>query len=276
MTVPLSISAVVLSHNEAANLPRCLRALRDCAEVVVVDDGSTDDSPRIAAESGARVAVHPFASFADQRNWAMDQAGLRHDWVLHLDADEVLTPEGLAEIRRRLPALESGAVGQLARKVMLGDKWLKHSADYPVYVPRLVHRRGPRYAMRGHGETLATGPGSSVYFDEPLLHYNFSKGWAEWRARHLRYAAAEAARIRSGGVGLSPRALFARDRSLRRAALRALSYRLPGRPALRLFYAYVLRLGFLDGAAGWRFCREMAGYERMIDAALHKPDPSRP
>ena len=122
MTVPLSISAVVLAHNEAANLPRCLRALRDCAEIVVVDDGSTDDSPRIAAESGARVAVHPFASFADQRNWAMDQAGLRHDWVLHLDADEVVTPEGLAEIRRRLPALESGAVGFLARKVMLGDK----------------------------------------------------------------------------------------------------------------------------------------------------------
>ncbi len=179
----------------------------------------------------------------------------------------------LAEIRRRLPALESGAVGQLARKVMLGDKWLKHSADYPVFVPRLVHRRGPRYVMRGHGETLAAATGASVYFDEPLLHYNFSEGWAEWRARHQRYAAAEAARIRAGGVGLSFRALFARDRPIRRAALRALSYRLPGRPALRFFYAYALRLGFLDGAAGWRFCREMAGYERMIDAELRKPNP---
>ena len=276
MTVPLSISAVVLAHNEAANLPRCLRALRDCAEVVVVDDGSTDDSPRIAAECGARVAVHAFSSFADQRNWAMDHAGLRHDWVLHLDADEVVTPELLADIRRRLPALETGAIGQLARKVMLGDQWLKHSADYPVYVPRLVHRRGPRYVMRGHGETLAAAPGASVYFSEPLLHFNFSKGWADWRARHLRYAAAEAARIRAGGAVLSLRALIARDRSTRRAAWRALSYRLPGRPALRFLYAYVLRLGFLDGAAGWRFCREMAGYERMIDAALRKPDSGRP
>ena len=276
MTVPLSISAVVLSHNEAANLPRCLRALRDCAEIVVVDDGSTDDSPRIAAECGARVVVHPFASFADQRNWAMDQADLRHDWVLHLDADEVVTPELLAEIRRRLPALGAGAAGQLARKVMLGDQWLKHSSDYPVYVPRLVHRRGPRYVMRGHGETLAVPPGSSVYFSEPLLHYNFSKGWAEWRARHLRYAAAEAARIRSGAAVVSLRALASRDRAARRAAARALSYRLPGRPALRLFYAYLLRLGFLDGAAGWRFCREMAGYERMIDAELRKPKPGAP
>ncbi|MGD9781876.1 MAG: glycosyltransferase family 2 protein [Kiritimatiellia bacterium] len=268
MADSLPISAVVLSHNEAANLPRCLRALRDCAEILVVDDGSTDDSPRIAAECGARVVVHSFASFADQRNWAMEGGGLQNDWVLHLDADEVVTPELLAEIRRRLPEMESGAVGQIARKVMLGDQWLKHSADYPVFVPRLIHRRGPRYVMRGHGETLETAPGAAVYFDEPLLHYNFSKGWAEWRARHLRYAAAEAARIRGGAASGSVRALFSSDRTVRRAAVRAVSYRLPGRPALRFFYAYILRRGFLDGAAGRRYCREMAGYERMIDAAL--------
>lgn len=267
----LPISAVVLSHNEAGNLPRCLRALRDCAEVVVIDDGSTDDSPRIAAECGARVMVHPFASFADQRNWAMDEAGLRNDWVLHLDADEVMTSVALEEIRNRLPSLAPGSVGYLARQVMLGERWLRFSADYPVYVPRLVHREGPRYAMRGHGETLAVPPESAVYFDEPMWHYTFSKGWAEWRARHLRYAAAEAARIRSGAYAVSFRSLLSKDRMIRRAAARALSYRLPGRPPLRFLYAYFLRLGFLDGAAGWRFCRAMADYERMIDDELRNP-----
>lgn len=270
MAESLPISAVVLSHNEAANLPRCLRALRACAEIVVVDDGSTDDSRRIAAECGARVVEHPFASFADQRNWAMDSAGLRHEWALHLDADEVMTPAALDEIRRRLPALAPGSAGFLARKVMLGEKWLRFSSDYPVFVPRLIHRQGPRYAMRGHGETLAAQP-VPAYFSEPLLHYTFSKGWAEWRARHVRYAAAEAARIRSGAAAVSFRALAAPDRSVRRAALRALSYRLPGRPALRFLYAYLLRLGFLDGREGWTFCRAMASYERMIDAALRGP-----
>ena len=73
-----------------------------------------------------------------------------------------LPPDLLAEIRRRLPALEPGSVGQLARQVMLGEQWLKHSADYPVYVPRLVHRRGPRFEMRGHGDTLAVAPGAAV------------------------------------------------------------------------------------------------------------------
>ena len=271
MADPVPISAVVLAHNEADNLPRCLAALRGCAEVVVVDDGSTDGSPRIAAEGGARVVVHPFVSFADQRNWAMDSAGLRSEWVLHLDADEVLTPAALEEIRRRLPALAPGVAGFIARKVMLDGKWLRFSADYPVYVPRLLHRRGPRYAMRGHGEVLAAEPADSVFLEEPLLHYNFSKGWPEWRVRHLRYAAAEAARIRSGAAPLRWTHLCAADRPARRAAWRALSYRLPGRPLLRFLYAYVLRLGFLDGAAGLRFCRAMAEYERMINAALRKP-----
>jgi glycosyltransferase involved in cell wall biosynthesis len=275
MADPVPIAAVVLAHNEADNLPRCLAALRGCAEVVVVDDGSTDGSPRIAAECGARVAVHSFASFADQRNWAMDSAGLQSDWVLHLDADEVATPAALEEIRRRLPALATGAVGFIARQVMLDGKWLRFSADYPVYVPRLLHRRGPRYAMRGHGEVLAAAAADSVFLQEPLLHYNFSKGWPEWRARHGRYAQAEAARIRSGAAAVSFRALFSADRSARRAAWRALSYRLPGRPLLRFLYAYGLRLGFLDGAAGLRFCLAMAEYERMINAALRRPAESR-
>ena len=271
MAEPLPISVVVLSHDEAGNLPRCLGALRGCGELVVVDDGSADGSRRIAADGGARVVEHPFVSFADQRNWAMDSAGLRHDWVLHLDADEVATPELMGEIRRRLPSLSPGSVGFLARKVMLEEKWLRFSADYPVFVPRLIHRQGPRYAMRGHGETLAAAPEASVYLDEPMLHYTFSKGWAEWRARHLKYAAAEAARIRAGGTSFPFRALCSRDRAARRAAARALSYRLPGRPSLRFLYAYLFRLGFLDGAAGLRFCRAMASYERMIDAALREP-----
>jgi glycosyltransferase involved in cell wall biosynthesis len=270
MTDPVSISAVVLSHNEAGNLPRCLRALRGCAEVVVVDDGSSDDSPQIAAEGGARVVSHPFVSFADQRNWAMEFAGLQHDWVLHLDADEVVTPAVLEEIRRQLPLLKPGAVGFIARQVMLGEKWLRFSADYPVFVPRLLHRNGSRYAMCGHGEVLAAEPLESVFLEEPMRHYNFSKGWADWRVRHRRYAAAEAARIRAGLPSVSLPAFFSASRPVRRAVWRAMSYRLPGRPLLRFLYAYVFRLGFLDGAAGLRFCLAMASYERMIDDELRE------
>ncbi len=103
-----------------------------------------------------------------------------------------------------------------------------------------------------------------------MLHHAFSKGWPEWRERHQRYARAEAQRILEGLPPFEWQDLVAGNRSRRRAALRALSYRCPGRPFLRFLYAYGFRLGFLDGRAGLVFCRAMANYEAMINAALKR------
>lgn len=269
--IQLPISVVILCRNEAANLPRCIAAVaRSCPDVLVVDDNSSDDSPGIAQRTGARVVTHPFASFAGQRNWAMQHAGLGHDWVLHLDADEVMTPAALLAIGNALPLLRPDNVGWIARKIMLDDRWLRFSADYPVYVPRLVHRSKTLFVMRGHGDTVDAEAGTAFYLPEPLLHFAFSKGWPEWRQRHLRYAGAEARRIHDGMAAFSWPSLVSRDPSARRTALRTLSYRLPGRPVLRFLYAYVLRLGFLDGRPGLAFCRAMSEYEAMINSALKR------
>ena len=264
------LSVVILSHNEASNLPRCIDALQGCGDIVVLDDGSTDGSQAVARSRGARVVEHPFTAFADQRNWAMDHGDLAFDWVLHLDADEVMTPAALAAIAEVLPSRRSDQVGWIARKVMLADRWLRFSADYPVYVARLVHRKGPRFVMRGHGEIIDAPRETAFLLQEPLLHYAFSKGWEDWWERHRRYAQAEAERIRDGLPAISCRHLLAPERSTRRAAMRVLSYRLPGRPVLRFVYAYVLRLGFLDGRPGFDFCRAMADYEHMIHKALRE------
>lgn len=266
----LAVSAIVLCRNEAANLPRCLGALRACDEIVVVDDGSTDGSPEIAAAAGARVLRHPLRSFADQRNWAMAEGAVRHPWALHLDADEVVTSELLAELGERLPALHSNQVGFFARKILLDDRWLRRSTDYPVYVARLVHRDGPRFEMGGHGEIVAVPPACAVYFRAPMLHYPFSRGWEDWRARHRRYAEAEATRIEAGDADWRWSDLTASDPVRRRRAWRAASWRLPGRPLLRFLYMYLLRAGFLDGRPGWTFCRAMAWYEAEIDRARRR------
>lgn len=268
MSLPFAVA--ILSRNEALNLPRCIAAVRDCADVVVLDDGSTDGSPEIARNSGARVVAHRFLSFADQRNWAMEHAGLSHDWVLHLDADEVMTPDALAEIAVLLQSMQPDQVGLIARKVMLGDRWLRFSADYPVYVARLIHRRGPRFVMRGHGEVIDALAEAGVYQREPMLHYAWSKGWTDWRQRHERYAEAEARRLLLEGAEFCWRDLVGRDRARRRRALRMLSFKIPLRAVQRFVYAYLLRGGFLDGLAGLRFCVAMARYERMITRRLRE------
>lgn len=266
MNAPVPVSVFILCHNEAANLPRCINAVSRCGDIVVVDDGSSDDSQDVARSLGARVVVHPFTSFADQRNWAMDSAEPKHAWYLHLDADEVATPAMLDELSSRLDRMDSAQVGFYARKVMLNDTWLRRSAGYPVYVPRLVHRDGPRFFMRGHGEWLDADKSNHVLFREPMLHYNFSRGWEDWRARHRRYAAAEARRIADGLPAVTLSGLLNADPVVRRSAIRGLSYRIPGRPYLRFLYSYVLRGGFLDGRPGLEFCLAMKSYEHMIDA----------
>jgi glycosyltransferase involved in cell wall biosynthesis len=261
---------VILCRNEADNLARCIEPLGACAEVVVLDDGSTDGSPAIARSVGARVVEHPFTSFADQRNWAMNHAGLAMPWVLHLDADEVLTSGALEEIARLLPSMPVDSVGFLARKVMLGKNWLRRSAGYPVYVPRLLHRAGPRFFMRGHGEWVEVAPSRQVLFKHPLIHHNFSRGWTDWYDRHNRYSSAEAARMVAGLAEFTLADLWSPERTARRQALRALSYRLPGRPLLRFLYSYLLQMGFLDGRAGYDYCRAMAAYEHMINLKVRE------
>lgn len=263
MKIPLSIA--VLARNEARNLERCLPAVDFADDVVVVDDGSTDGTADVATRHGARVLAHKMTSFADQRNWAMESAGLRNAWVLHLDADEVVTPALAVELAERLPAAAPGTAGfQMARKTMLGEQWLRYSATYPVYVPRVVRRDKVRYEAFGHGERVASADGAFEYLKEPCLHYNFSKGFADWFERHNRYSTHEAERILASREELDLRQCWSRDPVRRRAALRRLSYRLPGRAILRFVYVYGLRLGFLDGRAGWTYARLQAIYETMI------------
>jgi len=267
----IPVSVIILARNEVANLPRCIAALGFTDDVIVVDDRSEDGTAVVARGAGARVVEHAMATFADQRNWAMEHAGAKHEWVLHLDADEIVTPPLAREVGERVHGCgPETAVFYMARKMMLGDKWLRFSGTYPAYVPRLVRRERVRFRQSGHGDVLGEVEGECDHLDEPCLHYNFSKGWAEWFERHDRYASREAAMLFRQCPELDLPGCFSSDPVRKRKAVRSLSYRLPLRPGLRFLYVYLLRGGFLDGKAGFRYCRLQARYERMIDKKLRE------
>src|ERR1700730_1367014 len=99
--VSLPVSVIVPARNEASNLPRCLESLRGVGEVYVIDSQSSDDTAEIARSFGAKlVQFHYAGGWPKKRQWAMDTLPLVYDWVLLLDADEILTPELVEEIRR--------------------------------------------------------------------------------------------------------------------------------------------------------------------------------
>jgi glycosyltransferase involved in cell wall biosynthesis len=247
--------------NEEENIARCIEALGWCGDVVVLDSGSADTTRARAGQLGARVFERPFDDFASQRNHALDHMEFKYDWILHLDADEVVTPELAEEIASTITDTRFDAY-RIAPRLIFRGCWLRYSGMYPTYQVRLGRVTRLRFVQAGHGQRENLASECIGTLRQPYLHYGFSKGIADWIERHNRYSTDEArsALQRAGKThGISP--LFTRDSVHRRRALKQLSYRLPLRSLLRFAYMYLLRLGFLDGRAGWTYCRLMAMYE---------------
>jgi glycosyltransferase involved in cell wall biosynthesis len=232
---------------------------------VVVDSFSADRTVELAERGGARVFRREFDNFAGQRNFALDSIPFRHEWIFHLDADEIITADLHREIEEVLdnPGYDAFRVPS---KMMFMGKWLRHAGMYPTYQVRLTRCPGFRFRQVGHGQREDLEKSRIGTLASPYLHNSFSKGIGEWLDKHNRYSALEAEesirQIRDGELGWS--GLFSRDATERRRALKRLSFRLPLRPFFRFIYMYFIRLGFLDGHAGLTYCSLLAIYEYLI------------
>jgi glycosyltransferase involved in cell wall biosynthesis len=272
---PPKVSVIILSVNEEANLPGCLQSLRglDC-EVFLVDSGSTDRTVEIAKAAGAAVVVHHFEHYAAQRNWAQQHLRLNAAWVLHLDADERLTPRLMEEINDALGRVDVGVDGFLLRRrtVFMG-RWIRHGGHYPSYQLRLF-RRG-----RGYCEDRLYDQHFIVNGRVGRLTHDYvdivTSDLSTWSCRHIRWAELEAMEAIGGtrGVGrvqasltgnVIERKRWLRDRVFGRIPLfvRAFGY---------WIYRYFVRLGFLDGVEGLIF-HFLQGfwYRVLVDAHIYE------
>jgi glycosyltransferase involved in cell wall biosynthesis len=276
----LACSVLVLTLDEARNLDDCLASLAGFDDVHVLDSGSTDATVAIAEARGARVSFNRFTSFGQQRNWGHDHAPLRHRWVLHLDADERMTPalreEIAAVIRADEQALQAGPAEVagyfIAEQTLLHGQWLRHAGQYPRYQVRLVHRDRMRFIDHGHGQR-EQGELPFRHLRQPYVHLAFSHGMEHWLRKHAGYATREAAAADAGEAGIARLLgqLWQARRSggpARRRVLKQLAERLPARPFLRWFYVLFVCRGVLDGAAGWRYAEMMRVFQQMIDLSL--------
>jgi len=260
------ISVLVLTLDEEVNLPRCLESLRWCDDVVVLDSGSRDRTVEIAREFGARVVERPFDNWASHQNWALQSIDFRHAWLYYSDADEVVTPELRDEMAAIATAADNPHVAYRVRyKNYFLGRWIRHCGIYPTWVLRFYQPRKVRYERLVNPTAVVAG--SEGLLREHFLHYSFNKGLQAWFDKHNKYSTAEAVEtlreLRGGHVDWA--GLFdLRNPARRRVALKHLSFRLPFRPLLRFLYMYGLKLGFLDGAAGFHYCMLLSIYEYMI------------
>jgi len=259
----LPVSVIIPARNEAHNLPRCLEALKDAGEVYVIDSGSSDDTVHIAESYGAKVVqFHYRGGWPKKRQWAMDTLPLAYDWILLLDADEVLTPALAAEIRGAVQdqcyngyhiALEMYFLGRQLRhsgasfwKLSLFRKGLGR------YECRLQDQNASMADMEIHEHVIVNG--ATRQLKNPVMHHNV-ESLSRYIQKHNEYSNWEARVWLDGNKGEDEiRPSLRGTQAQRRRWLRRHFLELPGSPVLFFLYKYFARLGFLDGVPGLIYC----------------------
>ena len=226
----MNISAVIIAHNEARNIGRCLASLKGIAdEVLVLDGHSTDGTVEICREHGARVVDQDWLGYSATKNLGNDMA--THPYILSMDADEALSEE----LKASILAIKESANGAYSfnRLAFYCERPIRHGGWYPDVKLRLFPRGQARWEGAFVHEELRADAGVSVtHLAGDLLHYTYYSV-AEHRERARRYAGLAAERLRGRRkAGLLVKAIFS--------------------PAWRFFQMYCLKLGFLDGWRGWR------------------------
>ena len=269
----MALSVVILSFNSQETLAATLAsAARVSDDVHVVDSFSTDGTLDIVRAHGARLVQHPFEHYGAQRNWAIDNLPLAHDWQLHLDADERLTDGLVAEIDRLSRAFPAGIDGYyLPRLVHFLGGPIRHGGMYPIWHLRLFRNGKGRCEDRRYDQHFYVA-GPTARLTQPMID-DIRMSLGEWTQRHARWAAAEVAEqlAPSGGAVIAGR--VGGDPVQQKRALRGAYDRAP--LFLRAFglflYRYVLRLGFLDGRRGLIFfVLQTFWFRFLIDAELHE------
>ncbi|MBI4634955.1 MAG: DUF362 domain-containing protein [Candidatus Rokubacteria bacterium] len=251
----MPLSALVLSYNSERDIGPCLESVAGFAdEVFVVDSFSTDRTQEIARQYTSNVHLHQFENFAAQRNWGLDNLAIRHDWVLHLDADERLTPELLEEIRELFDRHPEGVDGfYIKRRFYFLGRWLRFGANYPMPEVRLFRKHLARVIDAGGREYLAIR-GKVQTLRHDMIHEN-KRGLTAWITKANMMAEWEVEELLTGAgkrrlasATASEYVELKRSRWLREA----IWHRVPMfvRPVLLFVLRYIIQLGFLDGAPG--------------------------
>lgn len=250
---------VILTHNEEKHIARALRSVAGIAtEVFVIDSGSTDRTVDLAAQHGATVLHHPFVNYARQFQWALDNAPIRAEWVMRLDADEIIEPDLQAEIAIRLPALPADVVGvNLKRKHIFMDRWVRHGGRYPLILLRIWRHGHGRIEDRWMDEHMIISGGRTETFEGGFADHNLND-LSFFTDKHNKYATREAIDILNQRLDL-----FARDEgltsesasaqaSLKRWVKEKVYNRIPFTVSAGAYFVwrYVFQLGFLDGRSG--------------------------
>jgi glycosyltransferase involved in cell wall biosynthesis len=253
------LAVIILTYNEEIHLARALDCIAGIAqEIFVIDSFSTDRTVAIAEERGAYVLQHAFVNHAKQFQWALDNAPITANWVMRLDADEVIEPDLAVEIKEKLPILPDDVVGiNLKRKHIFMGRWIKYGGRYPLLLLRIWRRGRGHIEDRWMDEHMVVTGGRIIIFNGAFADWNLND-LSYFVRKHDKYASREALDVINQRRNFSPRAVrlssqsSSRQASLKRFIKEGLFNHVPFQISAPLYFLmrYFFQLGFLDRREG--------------------------
>jgi glycosyltransferase involved in cell wall biosynthesis len=225
----MAITICIICFNEEENIRRCLESSKWADEIIVLDSMSQDRTVEIAREYTDKVYQRKWSGFVDGKNFALSKA--TSEWVLSLDADEEITDELRGEIREEIGKKHAKEGYTVPRLSFYQGRWIEHSGFYPDRQLRLFKRsKGSWVGKRVHERIQVNGEVGRLTSN--LLHYPY-KGTISGQVQTIdAFSTLLAQNLHEQGKRYSPLLLLLR-------------------PPLKFIEVYLLRLGFLDGIAGF-------------------------
>lgn len=256
----MTLTAIILTHNEAKHLSRALASIASFAtDVIVVDSFSTDETPEIAQRAKVvRFFQRKFKNYADQFDWALNQTNITSDWILRLDADEVIHEDLALRIKDFIASTSPDVAGiNLQRRHIWMGRWVRFGGRYPLNLVR-IWRRGQGYIEdRWMDEHIVVTGGRIITLKGGFSDWNLND-LSFFTDKHNRYATREAIDVLGARYQLfdTEHALAMTGTSLQASLKRFFKNqvynRLPFWLSAFLYFVwrYVFQLGFLDGRTG--------------------------
>ena len=228
------LSVVLISLNEQDNIARALRSVSWADEVLVYDSGSTDNTIAIAKNMGAKVVKGQWQGFGKTKQAATDLAA--NDWVLSLDCDEEVTGALASEIHKKFETLNPRSVYKLPRASFYLGTWIRHGGWFPDFQGRLFNRKMSRWNEAEIHEKVEAE--AEDFLASHLNHYVFKNVEHQVNTNN-RYSSLLAKQMNKNGKSFS-------------------WFHFLTKPKVKFLETYILKLGVLDGWAGFVIARNAA------------------
>lgn len=227
------ISGLLITYNEVNHINQVIKNIDFVDEIIVIDSYSTDGTlEKLQAFSHVKVIQRPFKNFADQRNFALEQA--KHDWVLFIDADERITEKLKKEIIEEISHPNGTVAFMVKRLYYFKQKRIRFSGFQTDTTYRLFQNGTVKYNKTKIVHEMPEISGESKLLKNNMLHYCFDSA-THYKSKMQHYAKLKALELFNKGKTTN-------------------TYHLYIRPVIKFITNYIFRLGFLDGKEGFQIC----------------------